>query len=151
MKSTIFPAKTILLTFQKCKLKGCAGGRFAANSIRDATLFRLISLCVRMTTSSMASSISNRSFAVEAFLKRVRIRETTSPARFPSRIMRLIASRASASSQDLFKRSNRRSGKPVRSELEYFASGGNVSNGMNGLSTWTGNNKNKRTPACAAL
>ena len=44
----------------------------------------------------MASFISSRSFVTGAFLKRARIREITSPARFPSRIMRRIASRASA-------------------------------------------------------
>src|SRR6516225_7116306 len=49
-----------------------------------------------MTISLMASFISNRSVAGRAFLRRARTRETTSLDRFPSRIMRRIASRASA-------------------------------------------------------
>ncbi len=78
-----------------CTLSPITGGRSAASSVRSARLFLRASLCVRMTTSSIASFRSNRSFAVPTFLKRDRIREMTSPARLPSRMMRRMASPAS--------------------------------------------------------
>jgi hypothetical protein len=67
------------------------------SSICDMTLFLRISLPARTTTSPIVSLISSRCLAARVFVKRARIRLVTSPARLPSRTMRRIASRASAS------------------------------------------------------